>query len=461
MVDATNRDTRSPEAEELSFKAFLALHLITSFLAFAAAWLVFTRLELAAHWSGAGKPLCMVAFIVALLPGLYRRRQFARCSARICIFISTLLLLVACVEVSFRLVGFDFRRQASLLRQVAPFWQKPRVPTGDVFFRRLGPMTWTGQVLRGHLEAYHMASQSYRDEPVVTVHYNHLGFRNDDGLTAWDLAVAGDSFTELGHLPADQLFTTLLGRRLGLRVLNLGVSYTGPLTYLSYLQDYGLCPEVRATLVVFYEGNDMEDIRREYTSLMQFQKTGQRPRRDIREQTSLLRALGEHFHRAPAPSGSQELSVDAFFRSSHGRVPVTLEPPPKSGADQPEAALRALTLFATNYAAFGRQHHVNPWLIYMPCKQRVWHGRLEFSNATPPSIKDWQPTDLPAVVAAECARNGVGFIDLTPMLREVTERTGDMLFNALYDTHLNAQGSEVVAGALAVSLQGVGSTQSR
>ena len=362
---------------------------------------------------------------------------------------------MASLEIVFRLANFDFRRQASFLSRVPPFGQKPRVPTGEVFFRRSGPLTWTGQVLKGHLAAYNISTESYRDEPVVTVNYNRLGFRNEDDLTAWDLAVAGDSFTELGYLPADQLFTTILSHQLSLRVLNLGVSFTGSLTQLSYLRDYGVCPELRATVIVFYEGNDMEEIRREYLGLLRFQKTGQRLLRELHEQTSFLRAFGERLQRSSVPPEIAELPVDAFLQSARGRVPVTLEPPPANRADQPEEALRALARFATDYAAFARNRHISPWLAYMPCKQRVWHGHLEFSDTATPAIKNWLPTDLPTVVAEECARNGIGFIDLTPALREATERTGELMYNALYDTHLNARGSEVVASALAVSLQGI------
>ena len=59
----------------------------------------------------------------------------------------------------------------------------------------------------------------------------------------------------------DQLFTTILGKMLNIRVLNLGVSHTGPLTQLSYLQDYGVSPSTKHVVIVFYEGNDLSDLR--------------------------------------------------------------------------------------------------------------------------------------------------------------------------------------------------------
>jgi hypothetical protein len=416
----------------------------------AAAGLLGGRPELAVHWGWAPTPLRVAAVVLALLPAFHRHRRFAKSAAQFCVALTSVVLVFAAAEVGFRLAKFDFRRQEAFLRRIPPCYQKPTVSTGEVFFRRPGPRDWTGQVIRTQLRALRLPTDTYREEPVVTVHYNRFGFRNDDDLKAWDIAVAGDSFTELGYLPTEQLFTTILGRRLNRRVLNLGVASTGPFTYLRYLQDYGLCPEMRETLIVFYEGNDMEDLRREQADWQRFQRTGQRPRRQVHPQTSLLRALGERLRRTD--SLAPPLPVDAWFQSAHGRVAVTLQAPPRSRVDQPAEALQALATFADRYVAFARQHGLRPWLAYMPCKQRVWHGRLEFSAAAAENIKTWQPNDLPAVVAAECARTGIGFIDLTPALREATDRTGELLFNTIYDTHLNAGGSAVVAEALARAL---------
>ena len=57
---------------------------------------------------------------------------------------------------------------------------------------------------------------------MITVQYDEAGFRNPAGMLDWDIAVAGDSFTELGYLRHEDLFTTVLGQILDARVLNLG-----------------------------------------------------------------------------------------------------------------------------------------------------------------------------------------------------------------------------------------------
>ena len=50
-------------------------------------------------------------------------------------------------------------------------------------------------------------------------------------------------------------------------------------------------------------------------------------------------------------------------------------------------------------------------------------------------------------------RHGIRFIDLTPALVTETRATGSLLFNTMYDCHLNRRGSHVVAGALTAALR--------
>lgn len=60
--------------------------------------------------------------------------------------------------------------------------------------------------------------------------------------------------------------------------------------------------------------------------------------------------------------------------------------------------------------------------------------------------------NLPSAVDEKCSRLGIRFIDLTPTLAEESKRTGQLLYNSVFDSHLNAHGSEIVAKALAERL---------
>src|SRR5205814_7470894 len=124
------------------------------------------------------------------------------------------------------------------------------------------------------------------------------------------------SFVELGYLPMDQLFTTILGQSLGLRVANFGTSYTGPLTQLSYLQDYGIAQSTRRSVIVFFEGNDLSDLSAESADAEKLKLTGKRPYRKFTKQPSAIKAAYNLFlsmvGKQVAPSN---LLANAYFFS--------------------------------------------------------------------------------------------------------------------------------------------------
>ena len=56
------------------------------------------------------------------------------------------------------------------------------------------------------------------------------------------------------------------------------------------------------------------------------------------------------------------------------------------------------------------------------------------------------PTDLPGLISDLCNQYGIKFIDLTPALVAETWENMHLLYNPILDSHINAMGSEVVAG---------------
>jgi hypothetical protein len=200
---------------------------------------------------GPGKWTILVAGLVIILVGFIAQKgTVARFSESLCMVIVSVSIVLLFFEGVFRFIAFDFAQDEVAWRKMPPFNRQPIVPSGEVFFRRPGPEQWTGQVLNTAHILYGISPNPYGDEPPITVRYNQLGFRNEDGYSDWEVAVAGDSFTELGYLIYDQLFTTILGKMLNIRVLNLGVSHTGRLTQLGYLQDYGVSPSTKHVVIV-------------------------------------------------------------------------------------------------------------------------------------------------------------------------------------------------------------------
>jgi hypothetical protein len=425
------------------------LHVVLHFAAggalLASSWAVGHFPTLVVHWLPWQKPLLSAGLLLLAGAGLYQRQAVSRITCRLCVMVLTVVGMLTAAEVAFRAAGYDFRHQARFIERTPPFYRKPTVPVGEVYFRREGPLAWTGQVIRSQLRALGYPDYAYHDEPAITVRYDSDGFRNEDYLAAWHFAVAGDSFVELGHLSFADLFTTRLARRLDRPVRNLGVSNTGSLSHLCYLEHFGLSPSLRDVVIVFYEGNDPQDLTAEYDALQRYQATGKRSLRQVKKQTSLLRALGE---RRKATEESLQLPVlptNAWVVTAQGDIPITLSHRLKSGVGLPPATAQALDEFLARFATFGRTHRVRVWLVYLPTKVRVLEGRLRWH--TPEDEQQARPlaAELPGLIEAACVAAGVRFHDLTPALRAETSSAGSLGFNGLYDTHLDVAGAAIVA----------------
>ncbi len=361
-----------------------------------------------------------------------------------------ILLCLGAVEISFRLVRYDFDGKERALARLPIFYRQPTTPVGEVFYRRPGPARWEGRPLTAFLEQAGAVDQARRDEPTVCITYDEQGFRNPEGMDDWEVVVVGDSFTELGHLAYDDLFTTELGLRLGVRVKNLGVSDTGPLTHVCYLDHYGRGSATKHAVLVFFGGNDLLDLLNEERRRLNATFGRLPPPRGVEhmpKQHSFVRGL---IRLALQP----EIRVDAHiadFHSREGNVPVTVQiAPPPAGALS--AGCRAtLARALADWADTARRLGLQPWLAYMPCKLRVLYGHLTFVDTADQRLCEWAPTDLPVFVEELCAQAGVQYVNLTPDLVAETER-GVLTYNAVWDTHLNRAGSHCVAGTLAAAL---------
>ncbi|HOY60681.1 MAG TPA: hypothetical protein PK640_21375 [Verrucomicrobiota bacterium] len=426
------------------------LHVIAGALLVALGLVPTCFLELAGCWLSLRDPLVESGCIVILLGWVTYRPSIARASAGLALGISLSVLGLGAAECLGRWTRWDFRKTEATLHRLPPYYRKPTVLTGDVFFRRPGPERWKGRVIEHTLRELGIGEDLYADELEITVQYDAQGFRNPAGLTDWDMAVAGDSFTELGFLPENLLFTSLLSRRLGLRVKNLGVSHTGPLTQLHYLEAYGLGPSTRRVAIMFFEGNDLQDLEVESHRLRWFQQTGKHPSGQPKPQCSLLRAICDLVLRPVAPAGPAAAPApDAHLDVAGKRVAVDFGSVPVAASDMKPRLREAFDDFLIRYRGWARERGLEAWLFYLPAPLRVWQGRLDFTEQAPEQVRMWQPTDLPDHVGELAQAHGLRFCDLTPALIEATRTREALLFNPRFDTHLNAAGSAVVAEAMA------------
>ena len=364
---------------------------------------------------------------------------------------ASLAVSVGSIEFACRLLEVDFSN--GLYYNYPIFYRKPNVPSGEAFFRRSGPEAWTGRVLATGLRMEGSRENAFENEPVVTVDYSGEGFRNPEELRDWDIVVVGDSFTELGALPYEQLFTTLMGRQLGLRVKNLGVCYTATLSQVHFLRSFGKAPSTRRALLVWFEGNDIGETRDELARLDVARTKGVQPELPT-TQTSFLAALHGLWKTLTVPGVEY---ANAYYVQGTTETPVTIRYSPPSAGKLPDEDRANLQTTLSAYAAACGELGLEPWLAFMPCKHRVLRGHLRFVPIEPGSVESnrgyaakvraWEGSDLPEYVGESARQRGLRFVDLTPALRDRTER-GELTYNGVFDTHLNRLGSEVVAGAL-------------
>jgi hypothetical protein len=95
------------------------------------------------------------------------------------------------------------------------------------------------------------------------------GFNNPDVVwsTTPDVALIGDSFVQGVCVPDQDQLGTLIRTSIP-ATLNLGVLGAGPISELATLREYAAPLKPKVVLWFFFEGNDIEDLERERTSVL-------------------------------------------------------------------------------------------------------------------------------------------------------------------------------------------------
>ncbi len=375
-------------------------------------------------------------------------------------FVSSLLMLalvtgigLGCVEVACRVIGLDFNTLLGARRANEAFPIYFRLPThlsGEVFFTRDPGSSWSGKPLQTLLKNHRSTDVAYAGEKNVTIRYSTEGFRNPDDLADWDIAVAGDSFTESGYLPEGNVFTGVAAAKLGKRIKNLGITDSGNFAHAHYIESYAKAPSCRTAVLAFFEGNDVTDNVQEQHDLRAFQESGESPSRAIPHQPSFLKALWNLVRDFRKLRLNDRSYANAFFKTAAGEMPVTIADAPPSSAEMTGVQKEALLSALNRYILACEKHGMKPHLLYLPCKRRVLHGHLRQGADYPQPM--WQLGDLTEYLAQECNKRGVTFIDSTPAL-SAASKAGQMTFNTIYDTHFNATGHRIVGEVLAEALK--------
>ncbi len=328
----------------------------------------------------------------------------------------------------------------------------PEKPFAEVFFKRPGHVEWTGRPLATYLRVRHGTDKAYEDEEAFTSKYDADGFRNPPDLRDWDAVVTGDSFTETGYLPHEAIFTSIAARAAGLRIRNLGVCNTGTFTHARYLEAFGKAPSCAHAVLAFYDGNDVLDSAEELAALEENRATGRRPTREMRPQTSLMKACYRVAKRVVAISPDRRYQ-DAWFTAGGRETAISMRPSPMplDPETMTPAQHAALDRALDEWTAAARGAGLKPWLLYLPANNRTYHGLVRLTANASAECRAWKPGTMPAHVRAMCEKRGITFIDACPVLRAAAE-AGTLVYNPILDTHLNREGSRLVGELLAKSL---------
>ena len=100
-----------------------------------------------------------------------------------------------------------------------------------------------------------------------------------------------------------------------------------------------------------------------------------------------------------------------------------------------------LNHFFKQYADYGKNDKSQFGWRTCRVSDEFFTARLPLLASATKKLKNWQPSDLPEVISGLCDQYGIKFIDLTPVLIRATSHNKQLLYNSIYDTHLNSHGS--------------------
>jgi hypothetical protein len=354
------------------------------------------------------------------------------------------------------LIGIvDYRRivsvpQSTLFTRIKA-WQNP----GNRLDRELLHVHLPGQQIKGETvgDLVHWLKISTERRYPVNIKYDSLGFRNDHEIERASVVVLGDSFAEAGLVGMADLASTRLARRLDLEVANLGQSGYGPQQELIVLQRYGLKLRPRIVLWLFFEGNDLLDIRR-YDRMKTGWDAQLRGLHGVRQRT-LSRSVLQLIVALTEPAALED-DMEARRRSCMVRDPRTDESvrlyfafggQPLSEEDR--MSLQKATEVLLEADRLCHDTGARLVLIYVPTKFRVYDELCEYPEES--DMRAWRVSDLPQQMASWAAEHGIPYVDLTKSLKE-SAALGEMVFFQ-DDGHWNAKGNEIAADVIGDFLQ--------
>jgi hypothetical protein len=320
-------------------------------------------------------------------------------------------------------------------------WRDPQnIPDEELIFRRR-PHDHRQGAFRGGNLSFLWNVPDAQLHP-YDLHYDQNGFRNGQDLTSADVVVLGDSFVEGTYVSDAEVLTSVIARRTDLVVANLGLSAYGPQQELAALRRYGLPLKPQAVILVFFEGNDLQD-----ASAYALLRSGSwNVRHNFIARGFTKNALSALYRLAgePRPSALPRSAWVTSEGETRERAYFLYAGKPLSAADE-----KALTLVRDNIKEIHDRcaaHGILFILAFAPTNFRVYHDLAEIEPGSEPST--WVLNDLPARMRAlaRSVSKDIVFVDLGPALIESARRRQLPFFAD--DSHWSAIGHQVVGVTL-------------
>jgi hypothetical protein len=290
----------------------------------------------------------------------------------------------------------------------------------------------------------------------ITVTYDRHGYRNATELTRADVVLIGDSYVQGDYVSDDETMATLLQRRLGRPVANLGVAGYGAAQELIVLERDAIPLEPRIVLWFFFEGNDLYNDH-------DFENTLLAPRQ---ARTSGFTDAHGWWSRSLVRSGYAQvrLTLSPLVPSHCPHFGIVRAGPHRGRTilfadeaawpwtaferDRWERARQTLG----QAARLARSHGARLLLVYVPMKFREYRDFIDIPRGS--ELAGWTLWPLPALFERFCRDEGLACLDLTEPLRDAV-RDGGMP-HAPPDSHWSPEGHRLVARRLETTLESLG-----
>lgn len=360
----------------------------------------------------------------------------------------TLLLCLGCLEAPAVLGWLDYRDL--LPSPTVELWAKPGYAQDQELIWVRKPFSHVkGAFVRGNI------GEALCAEPTsgtrFDLRYDAHGFRNPPDLQRADLAVIGDSNVEAPMVADAELFTNRLANQLNRTVANLGQLGYNPYQELAVLKRYALDLRPNTIVWVFFEGNDLAEMRlyperrRMVEARTQFDAIWDRS-----FTRNVLAAIVAPRTCVPHSGIQQQFGIVKDQQGQRQRMYFVTPLDELSSSDS--QMLQETRRLLEVAHALCRERRIDFVVAFAPAKYRVYRDVADFQESGD-VMKHWGVNDLPGRLQSLVAAidPGIGYVDLTPALQR--ESAKGLLTYYLDDTHWTAEGHRVVADTLRETLR--------